>query len=307
MLAAAALWGLLGLFAVTLNAAGFDGQQVAILRILCAALLLVVVGARWLLRGVDLRVLAAQSPRLMLHGLIGVLGYNLCYFQAIDAVGVGMAVALLYTAPLWALVFAVWFDGESVTGRGLVAALGALCGVVLLLGQTLSTGTGAPAGVLFGLAAGLCYALYPVLGRWLIARLGPDPVMASGFILSALVLLLLPMTWQALEGLAIHRGEWSIWGAVLAMGLFGTLLAYALFTRGLRRIAASRAALLTTVEPVVAMLGAVLWLGERFSAMQWGGVALILVSALLVAIPGRRRVSGSSPADPSPDRPLPRG
>ncbi|MCF1183530.1 EamA family transporter [Marichromatium gracile] len=306
ILAAAALWGFLGLFAVTLNAAGFDGQQVAILRILCAASLLVV-GGRWLLRGVDPRVLAAHSPRLLLHGLIGVLGYNLCYFQAIDDVGVGVAVVLLYTAPLWALIFAVLFDGESVTVRGVAAALGALCGVVVLLGQTLSTGTGAPAGVLFGLAAGVCYALYPVLGRRLIARLGPDPVMASGFILSALVLLLLPGTWEALGRLAIHRGEWAIWGALLAMGLFGTLLAYALFTRGLRRVNASRAAVLATVEPVVAVLGAVLWLGERFSPTQWGGVVLILVSALLVAIPGHRRVSESSPVDPSPDRPLPRG
>ncbi|NKN32488.1 DMT family transporter [Marichromatium bheemlicum] len=308
ILVAAALWGMLGLFAVTLNGAGFDGQQVALLRVLGAALC-IVFGARWLLCGLDGRSLISQAPWLLLHAMIGVLGYNLCYFQAIDVVGVAMAVVLLYTAPLWALVLGVVLDGESVTGRGLAAALAAVCGVGLLLGQGVSTAGGSMEGVIFGLAAGVCYALYPVLGRRLVVQLGPDPVMASGFLLSALVLLLLPETWEVLAGLAVHRGEGRIWGALLAMTLLGTLLAYALFTRGLQRVTASRAAVLATVEPVVGVLGAVLWVGEGLLPLQWGGLALILVGALLVAIPGPGldQVSGSSPADPSPDRPLPRG
>lgn len=72
------------------------------------------------------------------------------------------------------------------------------------------------------------------------------------------------------------------WAAGVAIAIIPTMIAISLFLAGLPRTGAARAALLSTLEPVVAVTLAVILLGDRFSLLQAVGGALVLVAVLLV-------------------------
>jgi DME family drug/metabolite transporter len=66
------------------------------------------------------------------------------------------------------------------------------------------------------------------------------------------------------------------------IGFFSTYLAYALYAAGLRRLEATRASVVATLEPVLAAVFAYLWWGERFSAGGYLGAGLVLLAVYLV-------------------------
>ena len=74
----------------------------------------------------------------------------------------------------------------------------------------------------------------------------------------------------------------------MAIALVSTVLAISLFFAGLARVGPTRAATLSTVEPVVTIALAALVLGERIAAVQLAGGALILGAVLLLARAPRR-------------------
>ena len=105
---------------------------------------------------------AKEWLSLMTQSLIGVLGMTLCYFYAVSQVGVSMAVALLYIAPVFSLVLAKLILGEQISVKSallaIIAVIGAAC---LMAGDKFSLNMG----VVVGLLSGLCYSLYGILGK----------------------------------------------------------------------------------------------------------------------------------------------
>ena len=76
---------------------------------------------------------AKEWLSLMTQSLIGVLGMTLCYFYAVSQVGVSMAVALLYTAPVFSLVLAKLILGEQISVKSALIAIVAVIGVACLM------------------------------------------------------------------------------------------------------------------------------------------------------------------------------
>jgi drug/metabolite transporter (DMT)-like permease len=74
-----------------------------------------------------------------------------------------------------------------------------------------------------------------------------------------------------------------LWGMFFALGMLSTLLPFALFTAGLRRLPAPETGILATLEPVVAVLSAATFLGEGLRSLQWLGAALVLAAAVLAS------------------------
>ncbi len=104
VICAAISWGTLGIFSTYLGQMGFTGWQISILRVVTAGgLLLVLLPSLFplikQLKGKQWLVLSLQS-------IVGVLGMTVCFFFAVIYSGVAMAVALLYTAPVFSLIFA---------------------------------------------------------------------------------------------------------------------------------------------------------------------------------------------------------
>src|SRR5438094_527403 len=132
-------------------------------------------------------------------------------------------------------------------------------------------------GVLLALAAGLAYALYVVIAKAAVMRTAPLRLAALTFAVAAVLMapaLLMP---GAATQLALG------WLGLLYLGAVTTAGAYALYTAGLRYVAASAAGVASLLEPLTATLLGVLLFGERFGVLGWIGAALLLAGlALLV-------------------------
>ncbi|ROR29749.1 DMT family transporter [Inmirania thermothiophila] len=278
MVAAAALWGLIGPVSRVAFAEGMAPLEVAFWRALLAWGLFALQGGR--------RVLAVRPGELAplaAFGVVGVAVFYGAYQLAVRDGGAALASVLLYTAPAWVALLAWWLLGEGLGAAKLAALALTLAGVVGVAadGGSLTGGARILPALFWGLVSGLAYALYYILGkRWLAHH--PTPVLLA-WALPAGALGLAPFVGAAPPSA-------RAWGAVAFLAVGSTWLAYSLYYAGLRRLEASRAALVATLEPVVAALVAWLWWGERFGAAGWLGAALIFAGVVTaVAAPAQAR------------------
>ena len=248
----------------------------------------VAVGAALLLLAVRLASRGAQvrlAPGPLAVGGLGVAGYQLCFFAAVDDTGVAVGtVAALGSAPAFAGLGG-WLVDRTRPGAAWATATGlAAVGVALMALSGSAAEVSAP-GVVLALGAGASYAVFTLASKRLLdAGAAVDRVMAGVFTLGAL--LLVPV-------LAVGDLDWlaTADGAAMALwlGAVPTALAYILFAHGLRLLPASEVATLTLAEPVTAAaLGAIV-LGERPGALAVAGIALVIAGLAVLAVRGERR------------------
>lgn len=278
IITAAICWGTLGIFSTYLNQAGFSGWQITILRIVSAGVIVLIMLPK--LWPSLIKLQAKQWFGLAVQSLIGVLSMSLFYFFAVIYVGAGPAVALLYTAPVFSLLFSAVLLNEAITRKSALLALMAVFGVGLTM---LGEGAKANWGIVLGLLAGLSYSLYGVLGKRAMHYAHPAPlVFFTSIIISACVLLLLPDTYQTYSKLLSL--PILTWGYALGLAIIGTVVPFALYMKALEKLPASRASVFTIFEPLTAIALAILLLNQSLALIQYLGVVLILLAALCNAL-----------------------
>ncbi len=272
LLLAAALWGLIGPIARFAFAAGVSPLEVALWRAVIA----------WLLFGVhatvirQTRVEAQHLPLIALFGVLCVAVFYGAYQAAVAAGGAALASMLLYTAPAWVVVMARLLLGESADPRKLLAVVLTLVGVGLIAregGGVQGAGGVSVTAVGFGLLSGFTYALYFIFGKGVLRRYTTPTLFLYALPVGALVLL--PFVEFS------HKTPLA-WLCVLGVAVVSTYFAYLAYYAGLRHLEASRAAVVVTIEPVVAAFTAWWWWDERFGVAGLAGSALILGSVLMV-------------------------
>ena len=275
-------WGSMGIFLRPLNSYGFSALQLVFLRLGLGALLFALI---LLIRDrAGLRIALRDLPLFLGLGLLSVLFFTYCYFRAIELLPLSTAAILLYTSPIWVMLMSALFFRERVTGRKLLALVLAFAGCVLVSG--LSAG-GAGVGVLFGLGAGVGYALYSILGTVALKRgYPPMTITLYTFLFAALGAFLLCDRGALVQALsAVHAGG-RLW-LVPVTSLVTAVIPYLAYTEGLQTTEASRAAILATVEPVVAtVLGALVY-SEHLTPAAFLGILLVLSAIVLLNTKGK--------------------
>lgn len=266
---AAVLWGALGPVSRLAFREGVEPLEVAFWRALLAGVLF---GAHAAARG-RVRVEGRDLPAVVGFGLVGVALFYWAYMRAVDEGGAALAAVLLYTAPVWVAMLAALFLGERLGARKMGAVGLAFAGVV---GIALSSGGGVrvTTGALFwGLLSGWAYALYYLFGKRYFHR----------YHAATLFLYALPVGALALFPFVEFAEKTSLaWAALLFLAAVPTYGSYLLYSAGLRRIEATRAATVATVEPVVAAVAAYLAWGERWSPAGYLYAGLVLAGVLLM-------------------------
>ncbi len=276
ILLAGTFWGSMGLFTRPLNGYGLSALHLVFLRLGLGALVFALL---LLLRDrAGLRIALRDLPLFLALGLLSVLFFTYCYFRAIELLPLSTAAILLYTSPIWVMLMSALFFREKVTGRKLLALALAFLGCVLVSG--LSRGGGAK-GLLLGLGAGFGYALYSILGTIALRRYRPLTVTFYTFLIAAAGSFLLCERTALCSALSAVRTDGMLW-LVPAAALVTAVIPYLSYTVGLRTTEASRAAILATVEPVVAtVLGALVY-REHLSLPAFLGILLVLSAIVLL-------------------------
>ena len=277
VLVAATLWSSVGVFyKLLITNYGLGPLAVATLRASVGGALLLIV---LVLLGVDLRVPRRDWPGLLAYGTFGVALFFVCYVNAVNLTGVAVAAVLTYTSPAWVAAISWRWMGERL-GRRAVGAL-----LLALLGAALVAQVYNPAllrvnllGVLAGLAAGLAYGLYSVFNKLLVRRNQPWVVQAYGFLIGAMILLVLTPLLELARGWATPA---SI-ALLVGMAVIPTVLASLAFAVGVHGIPVSVAAIIATFEPFVATFFGYVFFGERLELGQWVGMVCILGAILLL-------------------------
>lgn len=264
---AASLWGTWSLFLRPTGLPGTATGPVVLLVIGVAALALVRVegrAARWDRTSLGL---------LLVYAVLDALNVG-TFFAAMQVTTVAVAVLTHGTAPLMVALMAPRIEGRRVRGSAL-AALVALAGLSLLLRPWAQATEGLWLGAALGLASALAYAALVFTVQPLAARIGIGRATSYHALLSALMLL--PFGAPALV-----EAELADLGLLALGGLLpGTLSAF-LFIDGLRRVGSARAAVLTLLEPLVAVGVGVLAWSEPLAPSGLFGAALVLAAALWV-------------------------
>lgn len=274
-------WGTLGIFSTQLGDLGLTSFQITTLRIVTAGMIVLVLLPK--LFTTFAAMPTKQWLGLIIQSLIGVLGMTLCYFYAVGQVGVSMAVALLYTAPVFSLVLARVILGERITAKSALLAIIAVIGVACLMAGDKFT---INAGVAVGLLSGLCYSLYGILGKKAMGfNHSAQMVFFSSVAFSSLALLFLPQTFTTYQ--TVLTLPVQTWGLVLGLSLVGTIAPFLLYMNALQKLPATTASVFTIVEPLTAIILAVFLLHQPLSMMQLIGVVLIIGATLANAL-GRK-------------------
>ena len=222
-------------------------------------------------------------PKLLLLGAM--LGTNWIFlFEAYNHTSVAAATMCYYMAPVFIILLSALFFGEKITPRkGLCAAV-AVFGMVLV-SDVMKSGLHGAKGLLFGLIAAALYALIVVLNRTLRDISAEDRTIMQ-FAASALVML--PYVLLT-ENLGALRPTPTVIFLLLLVGVVHTGIAYVLYFSGVTGVSAQTAALLSYIDPVVAVLLSVTVLKEPMSPTALLGAALVIGAMLVSEItPGEK-------------------
>jgi drug/metabolite transporter, DME family len=282
--AAASIWGTLGLFAKILYAQGVSFESLVAVRALVGWL--AVIGFLLATRGIRrLQVSRRDLTFLLPLGLVGIGAFYQLYFYTVRESTVGTAAILLYSAPAFVVVLAWLFLEESLNVAKVFALVLTVGGIFLVVGAYDPANLEvSPKVLLTGLLSGLTYGLYAIFGRPLAGHLSPAVILsyALAFGSALLVVAALP-TFHTLAGLP--AGSYTL---LVMLAVVHTALAFALYTFGIRHLGAGRAAIVATIEPVVAGILGMTLLNEELTALKVPGALLVLAGAILVQVrPGK--------------------
>ena len=290
--AAASTWGTLGIFSKLLYADGVSFEALVAFRAVVGwlavmAFLLATGGAR------RLRVARRDLVFLVPLGLVGIGLFYLFYFYTVRESAVGSAAVLLYSSPAFVVVLAWLFLKEGL-GPAKVVSLGLTIGGVALVAGAYDPANleVTPTVLTTGLLAGLTYGLYSIFGRPVAGKLAPAVILSYALFFGAVLLSLAAIpTVHTLAGLPP-----TSYAVLFMLAVVHTTLAFALYTFGLGRLGAGRAAIVATIEPVVAgALGTIL-LGEELTAPKIVGASLVISGAVLAQVRfGKRDPIGETP------------
>jgi drug/metabolite transporter (DMT)-like permease len=288
VLISAAAFGAMPIFARFAYTSGVDPATLLFIRFTGAGLVLLALTRlrrQPLPRG---RVLWA----IILMGSVGYFGQALSYFTALTLIPAGLVALLLYLYPaLVAFVAALMFK-ERLTAPKAGALVLALAGAALVIapqGGMVSSGQVQPLGIVLGLLAAVIYSGYILVGSRIIKHAAPAPVSMVIMFSAAVSFAGLLAVRRLTTGEGLHLPQTSGgWWAVAGLTLIATVLAMVTFLAGIERIGPTSGALLSTLEPAVTVVLAVLLLGEGLSPLQAAGGTLIL-SAVFVLTGGEKK------------------
>lgn len=213
---------------------------------------------------------------------LGIVAYTAqtgLFFLALTRLDAGLAVLLVYIAPVLVAVSAVALGRERLGGAQVIALVVAVCGTALV-----ATGGGIGRvdglGMVFAFGCAIAFTAYMLLSHAVVGRVNPVALSASVCTGCAISFL----TAAGASGhLPIHTTGTG-WLLIAALALFSTVIAITALAAGTARVGPSTATILATFEPVVATVLAVAILDERLAVIQVVGGLFVVASVVIVSV-----------------------
>lgn len=276
-----AAFGTLGIF---VRHIAVSSGELALYRAIMAAVL---IGIYFLVTGqrIDFKSIEKELPYLLFSGVA--MGFNwILLFEAYKYTTVSVATLSYYFAPVLVTLACPILFREEMGAKQWICFVMSTLGLVLITGVgDLSKGSSHLTGILFGLGAAVLYATVILLNKYIKGVAGIQRTFLQ--FLSAIVVLIVYVL--ATSGVTLQRLDGLGWVCLLVVGLFHTGISYCLYFSALKELAGHEAAILSYVDPLVAVLVSVFLLGEQMAWIQVLGGILILGFTLWNEIQTRKK------------------
>ena len=197
----------------------------------------------------------------------------------------GAFVALVSSLnPVLIAILAAPYLGERVSRRAAVLMVVSIAGVSLVVGGAGAAGTLQPFGIIFAVLGLFCGAAYVLLSSKLVRTVPVLPLVASQLLVAALAsLALLVVRVTLFDGELQLPATTAQWLVSVATGIFGGAAPFILYLAATRRIPTTTVSQFSTLVPVVALVGGVVFLDDVTTPIQLIGTAIVVVSLSMLA------------------------
>jgi drug/metabolite transporter (DMT)-like permease len=239
---------------------------------------------------------------IFFYGLVLSL-FNSSWTISVALNGAAVSTVLAYSSAAFTAVFGWWLFGEKLGGLKITAVALSLLGCLFVSGAyDISAWQLNPVGVITGLASGIWFAGYSLMGKAASERsINPWTTLVYTFGIAALFIFIYNQLGRWLPaGVASTDLFWLGsavvgWLVLFILAVGPTVGGYGLYTVSLTYLPASVANIIATLEPVMTAILAFILLGERFTPPQWVGSVLI-ISGVIVLRLSQERVVIQEPA-----------
>lgn len=217
-------------------------------------------------------------------------GNSLAFMIGLERIPASLASLVFFTYPVVTVMLARVWGREPLTPRRLSCLALATAGCALTVGH--GVGAADPVGIGWVLLAVALISCFIVASHGALSKVPP---IGGTAVLLTTTALALGGAGLAGGGLAVPPEPRVLW-LIAALGVVSTALPVTLFLLGIQWIGPARAAILSTMEPVVTVSLAAFVLGDRLSGRQWLGGVLILAGVVWLRL--ERGPPGAEPHAP---------
>lgn len=277
---AATLWGISGTFGQFL----FQQKEINVEWLITVRLLISGVGLLLFAKLRNHNLFGIWSNRrdsvqLLVFSLIGMLGVQYTYFAAIKHSNAATATVLQFVGPILIAIYLSIKYRKLPTKTEILAIILAVAGTFLLVthGQLNSLSI-SPLALFLGLASAVTLAIYSLQPKQLLTKYNAAVVVGWAMLIGGLVFSFVKTPWE-IEGV----WDWATGLSVTFIVLFGTLVAFYSYLTATQLIGAQKTSLLSSAEPLVAVLLSVTWLNIPFQTVDWIGSLCIISTIFLLS------------------------
>lgn len=268
LISAMTIFGTISLF--VRNIAVSSGELALYRAVMAAAM----IGGYLLLTGqkIPVREIKKEIPLLLISGMA--MGINwILLFEAYKCTTVSVATLSYYFAPVIVTAVCPFFFKEKLTGKQIICFIMSTVGLVMITGiGDMGQGNRHMIGILYGLGAACFYATVILMNKFI---KGVEGIHRTFLQFLAAIIVLAP--YVALTGGVTLGGLDSMgWICLLIVGLIHTGVTYCMYFSALKELPGQKAAILSYIDPLVAVLISVSLLGESMTLWQVIGGGLIL-------------------------------
>src|SRR5882757_7361955 len=287
--ASAFAFGLSGPLAKSLMESGWSPTAAVTARLAGGAVVMAVFAT--IVRPDWFREALQHRKTVVAYGLIPIAGAQLCYFNAVSHLSVGVALLLEYTAPVLVVAWLWATTRRRPSNLTLAGVAIAIAGIMLVL-DVFSGAHINLVGIAWASAAAICAACYFVMSDEVSAdgteegSLNSITLAAGGLIVGSVAVALLGLTGVLPLTFATHDAVVAGWTTswvvpAIALAVIPTAIAYTLGIMGIARLRPRFASLVGLSEVMFAVLAAWALLGEAMSPTQAVGGAVVLAGLVL--------------------------
>lgn len=220
-----------------------------------------------------------DSFKIIIFGILGMLGTQYTYFTTIQYSNAGIATVLQYFGPTLILIYVCFNEKRIPKKYEMIALIFSIIGVFILATHgNLNNLQVSLKALSWGMCSAIALVIYTIQPVPLLKKYGTTPVIAWGMLIGGVILCISLKPWN--KNISV---DFSVFMTLILIVILGTILSFCLYLYGVTIIGATKGSMIACIEPVAATIFSAVFLGTKFTFLDLIGFAFVLSTVFIVA------------------------